>query len=100
MVKDLLYPLLQAHNPIFTSQQALFTVFNAANSSGKNKREKYLQNEIKMIKMIKRDWKLPNPSYFTYTSIVQQILQANNLFLQFLVALISSRFEAGKTATK
>ena len=79
MVKDLLYPLLQAHNPIFTSQQALFTVFNAANSSGKNKREKYLQNEIKMIK---RDWKLPNPSYFTYTSIVQPVLQANNLFLQ------------------
>ena len=50
--------------------------------------------------MVKRDWKLPNPSYFTYTSIVQQILQANNLFLQFLVVLISSRFEAGKTATK
>ena len=75
MVKVLLYP-------IFTSQQPIFTVLNAANSSGKNKREKYLQNEIKMIKMIKRDWKLPNPSYFTYTSIVQPVLQANNPFLQ------------------
>ena len=33
-------------------------------------------------KMIKRDWKLPNPSFFTYTSIVQPVLQANNPFLQ------------------
>ena len=30
--------------------------------------------------MIKRGWKLPNPSHFTYTSIVQPILQANNPF--------------------
>ena len=32
--------------------------------------------------MIKRDWKLPNPSYFTYTSIVQPVLQVYNPFLQ------------------
>jgi len=50
--------------------------------------------------MVKRDWKLPNLSYLTYTSIVPQILQANSPFLQLLVALKSSKFEAGKIATK
>ena len=30
--------------------------------------------------MVKRDWKLPNPSYFTYTSIVQPIFQVYNSF--------------------
>ena len=30
--------------------------------------------------MIKRDWKLPNPSFFTYTSIVQPVLQVYNPF--------------------
>ena len=34
------------------------------------------------IKMVKRDWKLPNLSYFTYTSIVQPVLQVYNPFLQ------------------
>jgi len=64
----------------------------------------FTENEIKMIK---RDWKLPNPSYFTYTNIVQPVLQvynpflqANSPFLQFLVAFKSSKFEAGKAATK
>ena len=63
--------------PIFTSQQPIFTVFGACFVSkvANSKRE----NEIKMIK---RDWKLPNPSYFTYTSIVQPVLQVYNPFLQ------------------
>ena len=89
MVKVLLYP-------IFTSQQPIFTVLNAANSSGKNE-----------IKMIKRDWKLPNPSYFTYTSIVQPVLQVYNpfykprpYFYSFLVAFKGSKFEAGKMIQK
>ena len=30
---------------------------------------------IMKLKIIKRDWKLPNLSHFTYTSIVQCILQ-------------------------
>jgi len=34
------------------------------------------------IKMVKRDWKLPNLSDFTYTSIVQPVLQVYNPFLQ------------------
>jgi len=38
----------------------------------------FTENEIKMVK---RDWKLPNPSYFTYTSIVQAVFQVNNPFL-------------------
>ena len=54
--------------------------------------------------MVKRDWKLPNPSYFTYTSIVQPVLQANNPFLQanspFSQFLFNSKFEAGKAAAK
>ena len=58
-----------------------------------------------MIKNGKRDWKLPNTSYFTYTIIVQPNLQANNLFYKpityfthFWVAVCfkSSKFEAGK----
>jgi len=46
MVKDLLYPILQAHNPIFTSQHPILQflepgfVSKLANSSGENKREK------------------------------------------------------------
>ena len=35
---------------------------------------------ILKLKMIKREWKLPNSSYFTSKSIVQPILQANNPF--------------------
>ena len=60
--------------------------------------------------MIKRDWKLPNPSYFTYTSIVKPVLQVYNPFLQadspfytvFGPALTfkCSKFEAGKIAAK
>ena len=43
----------------------------------------FTENEIKMIK---RDWKLPNPSYFTYTSIVQPVLQADSSFSPLKVA--------------
>ena len=39
------------------------------------------------IKMIKRDWKLPNPSFFTYTSIVQPVLQADSPFSQLFCCL-------------
>ena len=65
----------------------------------KFKREK---NEIKMIK---RDWKLPNLSYFTYTSIVQPVLQANNPFYKPTAHFHSfcfktGKFEAGKAASK
>ena len=35
-------------------------------------------------KMIKKDWKLARPSDFTYTSIVQPVLQVYNPFSQFL----------------
>ena len=57
--------------------------------------------------MVKRDWKLAKLFYFTYTSIVQPVLQANNSFftsqqliLQHLVALKSSKFEAENNDTK
>ena len=36
--------------------------------------------------MIKRGWKLPNPSHFTYTSIVQPIWQAKVLYKPFYTA--------------
>ena len=35
-------------------------------------------------KMIKRDWKLPNPSYFTSKSIVQPFYKPTTHFTQFL----------------
>ena len=57
--------------------------------------------------MVQRDWKLAKLFYFTYTSIVQSVLQANNpflqansSFLQHLVALKSSKFEAENNDTK
>ena len=65
MVKDLLYPLLQAHNPIFTSQQALFTVFNAANSSGKNSC-KMVQNDTKGVDLSHRVFKGPPNALIGY----------------------------------
>ena len=70
--------LKYSYTPILQDNTPFYTVFGPAFTSkcSKFKREK---NEIKMIK---RDWKLPNPSYFTYTSIVQPVLQANNPFLQ------------------
>ena len=89
MVKDLLYPLLQAHNPIFTSQQALFTVFNAANSSGENKREKQLQNGTKMRKMDPH-WGYPNgvPQWVLFLPVYPILQAKKSLYNQFL--LISS----------
>ena len=41
-------------------------------------------------KMIKRDWKLARPSDFTYTSIVQPVLQVYNPFSQFLEQFVVS----------
>ena len=56
-----------------------------------------------MIKMIKRDWKLPNQSYFTYTSIVKPVLQVYNPFYTVFGPALTfkcSKFEAGKIAAK
>ena len=65
----------------------------------------FVSLRIWRIKMIKRDWKLPNPSYFTYTSIVQPVLQVYNLFLQanslfYSFCFKTGKFEAGKIAAK
>ena len=88
--------VLQANNPFYKQTTHFYkpTAHFHSFKCSKFKREK---NEIKMIK---RDCKLPNLSYFTYTSIVQPVLQANSPFSQFLVAFKSSKFEAGKAATK
>jgi len=50
--------------------------------------------------MVKRDLKLAKLFYFTYTSIVQPVLQANSSLSQHLVALKSSKFEAENNDTK
>ena len=42
-----------------------------------------IENEIKMVK---RDWKLPNLSYFTYISIVNLFYKQISYFTQFLGA--------------
>ena len=72
MVKVLLYPHFTGQYPILHSFWASFYFQMQQIQVGKNE-----------IKMIKRDWKLPNPSYFTYTSIVQPFLQANSPFSHF-----------------
>ena len=59
---------------------------------------------ILKLKIIKRDWKLPNLSHFTYTSIVQCILQVLYSFwtcftpkMAILMRLKNGNFEAVKT---
>ena len=75
MVTELLYPILQVYKPVLQAKAPFSQFLEPA---------LYQKEQIQSgkIKMIKRDWKLPNPSFFTYTSIVQPVLQVYNPFLQ------------------
>ena len=68
--------------PHFTGQYPILQVYSPFSQFLEPALYQKEQIQSGKIKMIKRDWKLPNPSFFTYTSIVQPVLQVYNPFLQ------------------